>query len=237
MTLGRLSLIAVLATALMLIATQTAGADDPGTATLVGEEMLVQDISLSTIDCDPSRVSTVSYSASGIATGPYPGPFTVQGMVTIEPQTQPGPRTGTVEGPLQSLSETFTINSALGTVTGTKSLPPTGATPSDIGSCQHVTGFATGPITDATGTVVDVFSEPVYDAIVQQPSGTFHVTGDASISFTELDLDGMCMLVQCHFRQAAFDQSFLTSTSTQCDENENGQGNQDPGCQGQEGGR
>jgi hypothetical protein len=236
MTLGRFTLIAALAAVLTLAAAQTAGADDPApAASLAGEEMLVQDVTLSTLDCDPARVSTVGYTASGVATGPYPGPFTVQGTVTIEPQTLPGPRIGTVAGPLQSLSETFTIDSALGTVTGTKSLPSTGATESDLGSCQDVTGFDTGPVTDATGTVVDVFSQPVYTATIQDVSGTTEVSGDASLSFTELDLHGMCGPLECDFRLAAFDQFFLTSAPTECDGDENGQGNNDPGCQGQEG--
>jgi hypothetical protein len=230
MTFGRFTLFAATLAVLGLSAVQAAGAHS-STATLAGEEMLVQDVTLTTIDCDPSRVSTVSYAASGVATGPYPGTFTVHGTVTIEPQTQPGPRPGTVAGPLRSLNETFTINSALGTVTGTKSLPPTGPGAGDIGSCQEVTGFATGPVTGASGTVVDVFSQPVYTATIHDASGTTSVTGDASLSFTELDLQGMCGLVACDYRLAAFDQSFLTSTPTDCDDDTDSQGNEDPGCQ------
>lgn len=233
MTLGRITLFAASAAALALAAVGTAGAD-PSTASLAGEEMLVQDVTLTTLDCDPSQTSTVGYTASGVAIGPYPGPFTVQGTVTIEPQTQPGPRPGTVAGPLATLTETFTIDSALGTVTGTKSLPAAGPGAGDIGSCQHVTGLATGPVTNASGTVVDVFSQPVYTATIQDTSGTTSVTGDASLSFTELNLQGMCGLVSCDFRQAAFDQFFLTSTPAQCDDDTNGQGNEDPGCQGED---
>ena len=222
MTLRRFTLFAALTAILILAAGQAAAADG---SSLAGEEMLVQDVTLTTIDCDPNVVSTVSYTASGVATGPYAGTFTVHGTVTIEPQTGPGPRPGTVAGPLQSLSETFTINSPAGTVTGTKSLPPTGATPSDVGSCQEVSGFATGPITDATGTVVDVFSEPVYTATIQDASGTSTVTGDALLSFSELNLQGTCGLLACDFRQAAFDQLFLTSTPA-CDDDSNGQGDE-----------
>ena len=233
MTLGRIMLVAATVAALALTAAVAAAAD-PSTASLAGEEMLVQDVTLTTLDCDPTQVSTVGYAASGVATGPYPGTFTVQGTVTIEPQTQPGPRPGTVAGPLASLSETFTIVSALGTVTGTKSLPLGGPGAGDIGSCQQVTGFDTGPVTNASGTVVDVFSQPVYTATIHDPSGTTSVTGDASLSFTELNLQGMCGLVSCDFRQAAFDQFFLTSTPTECDDDTNGQGNEDPGCQGED---
>ena len=122
MTLGRITLVAATVAVLALTAAASVAAD-PSTASLAGEEMLVQDVTLTTLDCDPTQVSTIGYAASGVATGPYPGTFTVQGTVTIEPQTQPGPRPGTVAGPLASLSETFTIVSALGNVTGTKSLP------------------------------------------------------------------------------------------------------------------
>ena len=215
--LGRFGVIALSTVFLALAAVQVAGANGgdqgnppPTTRTLVGEEMLVQDVTL-TIDCDPSRVSTVQYSASGTATGPYPGTFTVHGTVTIAPQTLPGPRTGTVAGPLQSLHETFTITSALGTVSGTKTLPRTGATPSDEGSCQHVTGFATGPVSNASGTVVDIFSQPVYAAVITDALGSSGVQGDALISFSELNLDGTCATGSCHYRLAGFDQSFLTS--------------------------
>jgi hypothetical protein len=226
MTLGRCTLAATLIAALALIAAQAAGADDPSTATLAGEEMLVQDVTLTTVDCDPTQVSTVGYTATGVATGPYPGTFTVQGTVTIEPQTLVGGRPGTVAGPLQSLTETFTIDSALGTVTGTKTLAAGAGPPSDQGTCQEVTGFSFDPVANATGTVVDISSEPTYDAIVHDANGTSHVTGDALLNVTEIDLDGMCMLVQCHFRQASFDQFFLTSTAIDCDDDTNGQGDE-----------
>lgn len=235
---GRIALIGLLASVPAFLGVQPAAADDP-TATLAGEEMLVQDVTLTTLDCDPSRLSTVGYTASGMATGPYSGPFTVTGTVTIQPQTAPGPRTGTVEGPLQSLSETFRIDSTVppATVIGGKRLPLTGPTASDVGSCQHVTGFATDPVSNASGTVVDIFSEPIYSATVYDASGRTRLNGDASISFSELNLDGLCAAGQCHYRLAAFDQSFLTSLPGAgfCDVNQNAQANQDPGCQAQEG--
>jgi hypothetical protein len=230
MTPGRFTLIAVLTAALALTAAQTVGAgNQSSSASLAGEEMLVQDVTITTLDCDPNGVSTVGYSASGVATGPYPGTFTVHGTVTIEPQILPGPRPGTVAGPLGSLTETFTINSAVGTVTGTKSLPVGGATSSDQGTCLHVTGFATGPITNASGTVIDVFSQPAYTATIQDASGSSHVTGDALLSFTELNLHGTCGLIECDFRLGAFDQFFLDSTPTECRDDTNGQGNE-TGC-------
>ena len=206
MTPGRFALTALAAALLALISVQ-AGFADGGRKPLDGEEMLVQEATL-VLNCNPSTISTITYSASGVATGPYPGPFTVTGTATIGQQTSPGPRPGTVAGPLLSLREEFTITSPLGTVEGVKKLIHT--TASDIGSCQSVTGFATGPVVDASGTVVDVFSQPRYVAKIREPGGNFHDRGTAQLSFTELDLDGTCAGIACDYRLAAFDQVFMS---------------------------
>jgi len=92
-----------------------------------------------------------------------------------------------------------------------------------------VTGFATDPITDASGTVVDVFSQPVYHATISDPDESLEVEGEALLSFTELNLDGICIATQCHFRLAGFDEFFLTSS--QCEPDPNNQGDENPGCQ------
>src|SRR5688572_20498479 len=141
MTILRRFGLALLETSLLgAFAAQLAWTDN-GRRSLTGEELLVQDVTL-TLDCDPSRVSTISFSASGTATGPYPGTFTAQGTVTIGAQTLPGPRPGTVAGPLLSLRETFTIDSPLGTVRGVKKLTRHQPFDQSQGSCQDVTGFA-----------------------------------------------------------------------------------------------
>jgi hypothetical protein len=207
MTRGRLGL-ATLAVALFgLVSAQLAHADG-GRVPLTGEEMLVQDANLD-FNCNPATTSTVTYSASGVAIGPFPGPFTVTGTLTIGPQTEPGPRPGTVAGPIRHLREEFTIFSPLGTVTGVKKM--THATASDLGSCQTVTDFDVGPVVDATGTVADIFSQPRYVAKIRDP-GNFHDRGDALLSLSELDLDGTCAGEPCHFRQASFDQFFMSRT-------------------------
>ncbi len=208
-TLGRFGLALLTACVLAVVSVQLAWTDNGGRS-LNGEELLVQDVTL-TLDCDPSRVSTISFSASGIATGPYPGTFTVQGTVTIAPQTLPGPRPGTVAGPLLSLRETFSIDSPLGTVSGVKKLTRPQPFNQSQGSCQQVTDFAAGDVVGAEGTVVDVFSQPRYGAKISEPGGTFHDRGDALFSFSELDLNGTCPTGLCHFRQASFGQFFISS--------------------------
>src|SRR5438477_7832687 len=37
--------------------------------------------------CNPEGVTSLTYSTSGVATGPYPGTFTETGTVTIGPET------------------------------------------------------------------------------------------------------------------------------------------------------
>jgi hypothetical protein len=214
-TFGRIAVASLMATALGLGAVQVSGADN-GLQPLTGENFLVQDATL-TLDCDPARVSTVTFSASGVATGPYPGPFTVQGTVTIAPQTLAGPRPGTVAGPLLSLTETFTVNSPVGTVTGVKRLPHNLPSETSQGSCQHVTDFAVGSVVGGQGTVVDIFSQPRYGAHITTPDRRYHDRGDAQFSLSELDLNGTCAGVACHFRQAGFSQGFTSSRPTRDD--------------------
>jgi hypothetical protein len=68
-----------------------------------------------------------SFSISGIATGPYPGPFTEAGSGTV------GPASLGVS-PIITFTATFTIHSPTGDVTGTKTLSGSG------GACYHDAG-------------------------------------------------------------------------------------------------
>lgn len=209
LTLRRIAFATLVVTALALGSAQVSGADN-GLQSLTGEDFLVQDATL-TLDCDPARVSTVTFSASGIAVGPYPGPFTVHGTVRIAPQTLPGPRPGTVAGPLLSLRETFSVTSPVGMVRGVKRLPQGLPFDSSQGSCQEVTDFAVGNVVGGQGTVVDIFSQPRYAALISS-SGSHSVDwGDALFSLSELDLDGTCPIVSCHFRQAGFSEGFVST--------------------------
>jgi len=108
------------------------GALAQGTQNLTGESFDAADIfgfpngriSI-TANCNPDGSSTFSYSASGSAFGPYPGTFIETGTVTIGPQFI-APGQGIAFGDVQTFSASFTIDSPLGQVTGTKSLPVPG---------------------------------------------------------------------------------------------------------------
>jgi len=91
-----------------------------------------------TTSCNPSGTSTVTFSASGVAAGPYPGTFTEVGTATIGPQTV-SPEGGSSHGTLLTFNAAFTIHSAVGDATGTKTLafPVTNpATQVAIGQCN-----------------------------------------------------------------------------------------------------
>jgi hypothetical protein len=102
--------------------------------TLSGEHLV--GVPQVTTNCNPDATSTVTFSASGTAAGPYPGTFTEVGSATIGPQTV-SPGGGQSIGPLLSFDAVFTIQSPVGTVTGTKTLTiPIPAGEVAIGQCN-----------------------------------------------------------------------------------------------------
>lgn len=115
-----------------------------------------------TADCNPAGQSTVSYTATGRSIGPFAGTFTETGTLTIGPQyTDPGQ--GVAYGAIESFSASFSIDSAAGTVTGTKSLIPT---PERKGYC--VTPSAGSPFSG-----VNVSNQPLsYQAQITTAEGT-----------------------------------------------------------------
>ena len=212
-TLGRFGLLA-LALTFALVAAHPAltngGDNGGGTRSLTGEDLFANDVSVDA-DCDPDGVSTVEYSASGLATPPYPGPFFVYGRATIGPQEFEGARPGTVAGPLLGLNEVFIVFSPLGRVTGTKTLPPNAVFDTSFGTCMQVSNGPILDFVDGTGSVVEISTQPRYEATIREPGGTFRDRGDALLSWTEIDASGSCPTGTCQVQVAGFDQFFLQS--------------------------
>jgi hypothetical protein len=127
--------------------------------------------SITAASCDPSGNSTFSFEASGPAIGPYPGTFTETGTVTLGPQT-PGLFTA-----VQSLTASFTISSAAGDVTGTKSV--TGPTNPVLGNaeCLDAPDNARASNLNSAGVT--------YDARITTPDGTFFDRGRADVNVLE----------------------------------------------------
>ena len=193
-----------------------------------------------TYSCNTAATSTVSWTASGAATGPYPGTFTLSGTLTIGPQTLPGAHPpgpgneGTVAGPVESFQETFTIVSGATTITGTKTLDPQ-ATSGTQGTCEQVTLFPVLDFFDGHGTVVEVNTQTRYEAQIQAPAGTTSDGGIAYASFSETNITGSCPTGTCQARLAGFDQTFALSTGPVCDEDAPGNIDENPGRDDQNG--
>jgi hypothetical protein len=158
-------LLAVLATA------ATAGAGGSSAPSLAGEVMLAGPDSGApsgtsmfdvTLRCGASTPSWWTYSASGVATGPYPGTFTETGTVYVN-------STGLGEtGPLVSVHADFTIASGTNIVTGSKDMTMVGT---NTGSC-----LATASSYDAKfGSTMS------YKATIDTPTGSFTDAGSARI--------------------------------------------------------
>jgi hypothetical protein len=90
-------------------------------------------------DCDPAGTSTISWSVSGDAVGPYPGTFVETGTATIEPQDGPLAVNGILLGDIVTLDAFFSIDSPVGQVMG--SLRMVATTASRMGGCHDLDDF------------------------------------------------------------------------------------------------
>jgi hypothetical protein len=124
----RLLLVAVT----LLTAAGVAHASEPPTPTLEGEALISDFGSFdpNVTDCNPGGTSTLSFTVSGVASGPYPGRFDESATVSIGPQTEPGELTrGINAGTVVAFDSTFAITSGVTIITGTKHLSAIGAGP------------------------------------------------------------------------------------------------------------
>ena len=101
--------------------------------TLTGETFTISPPQV-TASCNPGGTSSISFTVSGVAVGPYPGSYTESGTVLIGPQLGPPFVNTYAAGPVTSVDASFTITSPTGQVTGTKSLPA--PTVDAYGICQ-----------------------------------------------------------------------------------------------------
>jgi hypothetical protein len=143
--------------------------------------------------CDPSGTSTITFHWSGFATGPYPGTFTEDGVVTIGPQTGFGAgRFGFALGQVTQFDASFTIVSPAGTVTGSKHLiAPVPANPfplvedqqypQNTGLCTTFTNLDILGLIGASGDATDLRATLHYEASITSATGGT----DSGLSFVE----------------------------------------------------
>lgn len=113
-----------------------------------------------TRECDQIGEDRFSFTASGVAFGPYPGTFSETGVVTISRDINAGLQT------IVSFESTFTIDSSAGDVTGTKRL----ALNSPGGLCHNIAPFFAGI----------AFAELSYSATITTADGRYRDQGTAS---------------------------------------------------------
>lgn len=155
--------------------------------TLSGEIFSDQDVAMITATCNPNGTSTINYYTSGDAVGPYPGTYTESGTATIGPATGPEGVNGFLLGTITTIDAFFTIDSAVGQVTGTKHLTVSGT---GQGACYEVENrpLPSGPL--FTGVFRRLCSCGAtflvhYDATIKAPDGTFY--GDSGGSDLQLE--------------------------------------------------
>ncbi len=183
--------------------TPTALADGDGggsssAAPLTGESLLGSELGepgTSTVQgtCDPLGTSTFTFTVTGTAFGPYPGTFTESGTVTVEPL-----------GAASSFESTFTINSPLATVNGSKSLAGAGA--SALGLCGTA-AFPTGAANALAfeGTVS-------YEATIATSFGTSTDSGESFVSLQDSQIRG-----RAGFNGFNFVESYTSTAAVPCD--------------------
>lgn len=152
--------------------------------------------------CDPNGVSTIEFTQTGVAIGPYPGVYTEHVVIKIGRQSAVG--TGSqpevLRGPVLSVSAEFTIDSPLGQVTGTKELAPSppGSFLTNTGSCFGVsaptgTGFAYPYLSDFTFSNRGAIVHLAYEATINSSTGeTYKDSGNAFARFNEGRFSGTC---------------------------------------------
>jgi hypothetical protein len=119
-----------------------------------------------TSNCNLTGTSTISYSVSGVATGPYPGTFTETGIATIGPQLVPNQAVS-----ITSFSATFVIESGLFRITGIKTLADIPTLATNLGTCvDFLKSFGTAA---------------TYDARISTPTGTFADNGRTNVAVND----------------------------------------------------
>jgi hypothetical protein len=163
-----ISVVVVLLALLAAAATAEAGSSAPS---LAGEVMLAgadsgapsgTSIFEVTLRCGAAAPSWWTYSASGFASGPYPGTFTETGTVYVD-----APGTGQT-GPVLSVHADFTIASGTTIVTGSKDMTMVAT---NTGSCSA----------GASSYDARFVSKMSYKATIDTATGSFTDAGSATI--------------------------------------------------------
>ena len=154
-----------------IVVASPAGAVTVPPPSLVGEQLFAgadstggQGTFLTNFTCNADQSGQITFSANGVAVGPYPGTFVESGSVTVGSSTLPG------AGPITTLTTDFEITSGTTIVTGHKTVV---VAPTNQGACAT---FAD------VGSDMFFVSQVSYTAtITLSPTSAFQDTGTGSV--------------------------------------------------------
>jgi hypothetical protein len=152
---------------------------------LTGEFLLAEPVDVQA-DCHPAGTSTISWSASGTAFGPYPGTFVETGTATVGPHTALQYVNGFQLGFVTTADVYFAIDSPIGQVVGSKRLVAPSST--DWGACYDFENRPLPPPSDLiiTGTFRRLFASSLeYEATISAGEGTFLDAGASGLLLEE----------------------------------------------------
>ena len=157
----------------LLLTALSAAAQTSTPPLLTGEIFTISPLTV-TANCNPAGTSTVSYTVSGTATGPYPGSYSENGTFTIGPERLPQYVNGYEAGPITSARVNFDINSSTGQVSGTKSLP---ASSVDAWAVCYAPASGGGSFVELCACSLSLS----YTATITTSSGAFRDTGSTGL--------------------------------------------------------
>lgn len=161
-------------------------------------------------NCTPAagQTFTITYSAEGVALGPYPGTFKESGTVEVLLAVVPYSGFGYAIGPVTSWTANFTIDSPVGQVRGTKTLADQ---PGEFWFDDSSAYCARQPAEEHRSAFVDAEGASAYrlhyEATIQTASGTFTDEGRAYASADRVCLGtstGTCNLEEQQFFRENF---------------------------------
>lgn len=173
--------------------------------------------------CDRDGTSSISYTAQGVATGPYAGKFKESGTYSIGPQTNPGAIWSAGTGTVMNFHATFTVDSPIGQVTGTKDLDvSTSFTANPQGSCadleadelpaaQYVCDSWADERRPLAARLWNTITHSRYEARIETMTGVYSDSGTAFEQLLEYSV--VCGNATTEHRDTAsgFSQQFRTS--------------------------
>jgi hypothetical protein len=164
------------------------------------------------LNCNPSGTSSGSFTVSGVAAGPYPGTFQESGTFSFNAGTPQAP------GQAVSFQASFTIDSEVGWVTGTKELRDVSPAPVPEAFCLQA-----GQDQLLNGAF------PVrYEATIATPAGSFADRGFSTALLQDNKGETFQSFpgpIVAHFHESF--QSDLRVTEEVCEDDSNSQGDCD----------